>query len=297
MRLKISFPYLFFILLTLLSFHLPISAFDACIYGVDQEVEFSGPDQIESFFFRSKKEHDPNLEKNEFVDKDAQKKIRPFLLSFRHPMRKILDSLCHKQRITADEETFARAGFKTLKTGPRSFVRVARHPQLPGYLVKVFLDTVLEEKRGKASWKWLVQRCEGAEKIRAVIHKKKIKNFVVARKWIYCFPEEPSPPLDEAHTRHLALLLVTDMHLVPKDENLHAWKTIITPEHLDELYTILSRARGSSYRPDNIAYTKKGKFAFIDTEYPSHGPDYDSIRKYLSPEMLEYWDKIVKNGG
>ena len=66
------------------------------------------------------------------------------------------------------------------------------------------------------------------------------------------------------------VLLVDDMDLVSKQENEVAWKSMITREHLNELYLIITRAGGSSYRPDNIWLTKHGKFAFVDTEYPKN---------------------------
>ena len=85
--------------------------------------------------------------------------------------------------------------------------------------------------------------------------------------------------------------------MTDKPLNYHAWKTFVTPKILDELYIIISRANGSSYRPDNIPYTQTGHFAFIDTEYPNKDPDFNSIRPYLSEEMWYYWDKLVKQGG
>ncbi len=168
---------------------------------------------------------------------------------------------------------------------------------MPGYLVKVYLDTVLKKKQNRASWQWLVKRCQGAAQVSDIIEQGGIQHFVVAKKWIYCLPPEPSPPFGKHYTRHLALLVVTDMQLTPEQENLDAWYHIITPKHLDELYLIMSHAKGSSYRPDNIAYTRTGQFAFIDTEYPSRGPDFNSIRRHLRPAMLTYWDRLVKNGG
>lgn len=247
---------------------------------------------------RSKKRAiDPNVEDNPHISADAKKKMHPYLLPLSHPARPILDSLCKAKRITTDRKTFAHAGFETIAKRPRSYIRVASHPHLRHFLVKVYLDTVLRKKQKKESWEWLVLRCRGADQVHSVIKKKKIKHFIVAKKWIYCFPAEPSPPRDDLHTRHLALLVVTDMNLVSKEQNLNAWKHEITHEHLDELYHIISRAKGSSYRPDNITYTQKRKFAFIDTEYPGKGPDFKSIRHYLNDEMREYWDRVVKNGG
>jgi hypothetical protein len=244
-----------------------------------------------------RRKKDPNFDDNPHIPSKARKVMKPYLLPLKHTMHSVLDSIFLKERVTTDRATFYKAGFRTIAKGPRSYIRVAKHAELPRYLVKVYLDTVLKEKYHKESWKWLVRRCQGASKIRNIIRKYKIKYFVVPDKWIYCLPAEPSPPNDKQHTRHLALLLVTNMNLTSKSRNYHAWLHYITKKHLDELYVIISRAKGSSYRPDNIAYTKSGKFAFIDTEYPTQGPDFASIRPYLNQEMLNYWDDLVRQGG
>jgi hypothetical protein len=263
--------------------------------ALELEEKMTIPSTDFSQILRAKR--DPNIEHNRHITSSTEKKMRPYLLPLYHPMRRLLDHLCLKTRVTADEDSFHQAGFITIVTRPRSYIRVAKHSKMPGYLVKVYLDTVLKEKYHKPSWKWLVLRCEGAEKIRNIIRYRQINNFVVANKWIYCLPPKPSPPQSSQYMRHLALLLVTDMNLVPKKQNIDAWKSKITKKHLEELHTIISRAKGSSYRADNIAYTKQGQFAFIDTEYPSKGPDFNSIRHYLNPKMRDYWDQLVKNGG
>jgi hypothetical protein len=220
-----------------------------------------------------------------------RKRIQPHLISTRHPLKQQLDFL-FSSRITNNVKRFHEAGFKTIAKQPRSFIRVAKHPLLPDHLIKVYLDTVVKKKRNRESWEWLSLRCEGANKIRAILKKYRIKHFSVPYKCLYCVPSDHSP----ASKRHPVLLLVTDMKLVPSASNYHAWKNLVTKEHLDELYLIISHSKGSSYRPDNIAYTEEGKFAFIDTEYEALqlGPDYKKIRKHLSSSMLRYWDSLVK---
>jgi hypothetical protein len=238
------------------------------------------------------------LDSNHAIPKKVKEQIAPFLLAENHPMKSKLDAIFINTRATRSEKTFKKAGFEILcDTGKRSFIVVASHPKLPGYLVKAYYDTELRKKRHKSSWYWLVKRCQGASQIEKIIKKKKFKNFVVAKKWIYPLPEKSTPPHDKHHKRHHAILLVTDMHLEPQNVNLDMWYSKITTEHLDELYTIISYAGGSSYRPDNINYTRDKTFAFIDTEYPTSHPDYRRIRKYLNPRMLKYWDKLVKKGG
>ena len=223
--------------------------------------------------------------------------MHPYCLPSNHPMYSVLESIFAKRRVTTDESHFCNAGFQIIAKRPRSYILVAKHSKLPGYLLKAYLDNEKRLKQGTESWEWLVLRCKGANKVRKIIQQHEIKHFVVADKWIYPLPTEPSPPISPVHTRHLAALLVTDMELVPEKRNLHAWYHYVTKEYLDELYVIMSRAKGSSYRPDNIAYTLNGTFAFIDTEYPARGPDFESIRKHLRRATCKYWDKLVKNGG
>jgi hypothetical protein len=246
--------------------------------------------------FLSEKASNEDFEKNPAISKKIKKVMRPFVIDDDHPMKLVLDNIFMSARVTLDAKTFKANGFKIISRRPRSYVCVATHPLLPNYIIKAYLDTERREKRETPSWKWLVRRCEGAEKIRDIIKKKKIKNFVVAEKCIYPLPARPSPPDDFDHTRHLAILLATDMDLAPADDNYYAWANYITEEHLDELYTIITYAKGSSYRPDNICYTNQGLFAFIDTEYPSEGPDYKSIRRHLNSKMRSYWDYLVKTG-
>jgi hypothetical protein len=212
------------------------------------------------------------------------------ILPAHHPGRRALDAIFLSRRATKDEESFQASGFTTLFQKSRSFIRVARHPSLPGYLLKVYLDSEQRQKRNRAGWEWLVRRCEGAEKIRKIIKQNKIKYFQVPGKWLYPLPAQPnSTALDQPF-----VLLVHDMDLVSKEENESAWQSLITREHLDELYLIITKAGGSSYRPDNIWLTKRGKFAFIDTEYPTQNFDYDSISSSLSPEMRNYWVNLTQ---
>ncbi len=232
------------------------------------------------------------------LSKEMQQRISPYLISSAHPLKPVLDDLFGKKRITRSKNDFIKAGFKIVDERPRSFVIVARHLQLKDHLVKCYFDTENREKKGRASWKWLVDRCRGAKKLAQVIKKHQIKHFDVAKKWIYLQPLlDKKPPFKEFYTRHPALLLVTDMKLVPMEKNLYAWKHLVTKEMLKELYVVITESKGSSYRADNIAYSSHfNKFCFIDSEYPSHGPDYSRIGHYLNSEMKAYWYGLVKKG-
>jgi hypothetical protein len=217
--------------------------------------------------------------------------IKGHILPANHPGKPALDAIFLSRRATKNEAALRASGFTTLFKKSRSFIRVARHPSLPGYLLKVYLDSEQRQKRNRAGWEWLVRRCEGAEKIRKIIERNRIKYFQAPEKWLYRLPSQPdSTSLDQPF-----VLLVDDMNLVSREENLEAWKSLITREHLDELYLIITRAGGSSYRADNIWLTRHGKFAFIDTEYPAQRFDYDSISSFLSPEMRSYWVTLTQS--
>jgi hypothetical protein len=79
-----------------------------------------------------------------------------------------------------------------------------------------------------------------------------------------------------------------------KRQSEYAWLHSVTESHLDELYAIINRAGGTSYRPDNIPLTRQGCFAFIDTEHSTDRHDYESIAPYLSCQMREYWSNLIK---
>lgn len=242
--------------------------------------------------------HDP-LSKNHHypITQEAREEIAPYLLPPKHKLAGALDAIFTKSRATKNMHYFESAGFNVLHIQPRSFIIVASHRKLPGHLVKVYLDDEERMKRNRPGWKWFVYRCKGARKIAKIIEKYKIKHFAVPIKYIYVLPENPPAPRGEGYKPKIAILLVEDMNILDADENEEHWKKDITEEHLLELYTIISRANGSSYRAGNIPCTKSGKFAFIDTEYPYQDPDFKSIRFYLSRDMRDKWDSIVRHGG
>ena len=238
-----------------------------------------------------------DFETNPYITAEEKELIRPFLLPIDHPMRPNMDAIFLPARAVVDKNAFLNAGFDILFLQPRSFIAVGRHPLLPDYLIKANFDTTLELKDDVPAWQWFVQRCVGVGQVEKIIQKYKIKHCVTPKKYIYPLPPEPSPPDSVNYSRKTIVLLVDDMHLVDEETNLRYWKTIITESHLNELYMIMSRANGRSYRADNIPFNKDKKIAFIDTEYPTAQPNYKQIRRYLSKTMRHYWDELVAAGG
>jgi hypothetical protein len=214
-------------------------------------------------------------------------RIRSYFLPDDHWLKAKLDKIFAQPGVLENKTSFKKAGFITLHR-QASGMRVASHPLIPGYLVKVFFNSNSRNQ----DWKWPIARCKGAENIRNLIKKENLRYFTVPDKWIYLVPGSSlSHPEWQA-----SVLVVTDMNLVSREASKRAWKNA-TAEHLKELYCILSHGFASCYLPYNIPYTKEGTYACVDTAYPQRKHHYESARHYFSDEMKLYWDKLVKKGG
>lgn len=233
-----------------------------------------------------------DFDTNPYFSKAERKALTPYILPYDHPVKEALDYLCKSERVSATKESLAAAGFMAKDTQPRSYITVASHFLMPGYLVKVYTDDEFRLKAATPGWKWFQRRIEGAEKIRQIIDSHKLTKFCVPFKWIYPLPPKPNPPEYLKEGRKNEILVVEDMCLTSSENNFKAWYHKITEAHLREFFIIVSFAGGSSYWPRNVAYTKKGLFAFIDTEYPYKAADYSTIDKHLSPQMRAYWKRL-----
>ena len=230
------------------------------------------------------------------VDSKERKALAPYELPEDHPIWPIVSSLFSQERVTQNELSLIAAGFTILHLQPRSFITVASHPSLPGYLFKIYLDAQRRKKLGIDWWKWFHRRLQGVKKVQKALTFINSRFFKAPKKWIYFLPKEPYPLENPELLRKDEILIVENMDLASEAENLNAWKTCITKEHLDELFFIMKYGGGSSYRPDNIALTNEGTFAFIDTEYPQKKADFNTITPFLSDEMQEYWKRKIKRG-
>lgn len=217
--------------------------------------------------------------------------IAEHLLPLTHPLKTALDALFSHSRVVANEHSLQQAGFSIIAAMPGSFVIVARHRDIPGYVMKLYLDTETRTKEGIPNCEWLIRRCIGAKIIRNLIAKQKIQHFAIPQKWIYLLP--PHPPSTGPIPQPL-LVIETDMELVDEPASINAWKTAITPAHLQELYSIIKHGYGSIRVAENIPYTQQGSFAFTDTEYPHRKLKMRKVLPYLSEEMQQYWTELTK---
>lgn len=219
-----------------------------------------------------------------------QKLAAPYLIPEDHPIKGLLDYLFSQSRATENQMAFEQAGFEIITITPLSLVIVALHPAFPGYIFKVYLDSETRIVRRNPHRNGLVARCQGARRIRRVIREKKLRYFSVPDKWLYVLPEYP---LSGEQNPQPFILIETDMQIDDLDTSKKKWRRVKSKQ-LDELYEILKLGYGSVSLAQNVPSTKNGTFAFIDTEFPKRNLQLHKIKKFLSPEMRNYWDGLIE---
>lgn len=225
------------------------------------------------------------LEENPSFKQATLHKSSAHMLPRRHALRPILDKIFHSSHVLRDSASFAKAGFITIDKRTHNNMRVARHQDLPGYLVKVFLDSESPKSKRAMNNDNFRQRCDSADVIRRLIKRHGIAHFTVPDKWVY------APPSSKHRVgRRSLVLVVTDMNIVSYRETKRAWKTEITPQHLQELILIKRKVSLSQTIPENIPYTHEGTFAFIDTEKRTRHTQ--KMGQYFSEDMQTYWQTL-----
>jgi len=230
---------------------------------------------------------------NPHVPIDTWLALEPYFLPD-HALRKKLDAIFTKQRVTQSPQTFAKGGFGKPKLRQPTNIVIGRHLSIPHYLFKVYLDS----QPPLIDWDNWVKRIEGARAIRECLQRHHFKHFVVPKKWIYPLPMKPSPPNTSEYYRKNFILVVEELAILDQQENKKAFQKKITPQILDELFVILTEVGLiDSVYIDNIPFTRDGKIAFIDTEHHQSNQEvpYHKLTRYLSPPMQNYWQKLIEH--
>lgn len=230
-------------------------------------------------------------ERNQYVDPGLWDELTPYFLPFDSAEKAILDKIFKKQRVLKSVKEMHKAGFFVI-TNPENKIIVAKHYKLPGYLIKVYLDTTDVHE-----WHWWRKRITGANLVRDAIANHGYQSFMkVPRKWIYPLPEEPSPKDKEGIMRKNFVLIVENMEILGPKDNLKAYKKQITKKHLIALYTLINECGLlDSVYADNVPFCEDGKMAFIDTEHSLNPPPYpvSHVGQYLNSKMLGIWEQII----
>jgi hypothetical protein len=237
----------------------------------------------------------PNFKNNPYLTGQMQEMMAPYLLPLDHPMKARLDAIFSHSRVIENLDALVDAGF-SIVAGPMpiSFVVVARHPHIPGYVFKLYPDSEKRSRKQRPHWQSLTTRCYGAREIKKIIERERIHHFTVPDKWLYILPIRP---FSSSLAPEPVILMETDMELESRHVTKEKWKSGISREHLDELYAILKHGyggNGTTYLSRNVPFTKRGTFAFTDTESQQREVNLEHVKIYLSKEMARYWDTLIK---
>lgn len=226
--------------------------------------------------------------KNPSVDEATWNALQPFFLPSNHPLKMQLDAIFSSYRVTANQYYMALAGFVSLDVWKWDKVFVARHPSLPGYLIKAYLDdqVYMDDRQ-------LVQRIAAAENLRGAIKAFGYQSlFKVPRKWLYPLPDSPEtlPGLRKKNF----ILIVEDMNIVDREKNKKLYLKA-NEKQLVALYHLLNTlGLADSIYIQNIPFSKDGKIAFVDTERHSLWPvPFQKLTPMLNSKMQAFWKRLT----
>lgn len=251
------------------------------------------------FFSNSIALEDRPYTKPEGVTEEIWREVQPYLLPVNHPIKPILDEITKGVRVTANYDELTKAGFRLIRPATRKKMLVLSHARIGGYLVKTYLDVHNLFKQEGFLWK---RRVEGALLIQSTLNKYGYNHiFKVPKKWIYPLHlQAPGTRAANNYPKHF-LLIVENMDVYDRPNNIARYKSKTTHEILDALYRVVSEDKlFDSLFLDNIPWCKDGKIAFIDTEYfnaVKKKIKYKKLNQYLSRDMKRYWKKVVKKNG
>ena len=196
-------------------------------------------------------------------------------------------ALFHDPGMFESRNTFIRAGFEVLKQAAEHNIMVGKHPAVDGYLFKKYSNQIpLSEQIDNYE-----TRMRGAEKIRAVIRRHRLRHLVVPNKWLLELPRSFSE-----RKRKSYLLVVDRIDILSVEESTRRYRSI-DPAVLDDLCHVLFRFRGFDAAIHNLRFTPSGQIAFIDTESWDRSPRpgkrvFRRIEEELSKESRKRVDRM-----
>jgi len=170
-----------------------------------------------------------------------------------HPLYHTLEKLFENPSFLESRKSFADAGFMLHSHNHRGIV-IAEHADLPGHLLKVFINDIPHELQLRN----LASRVEGAQALQEFSKNENLTRIVVPNKWLF--------PLKENVSGITHLLIVEKLDIIESSSALQAAYASIDLHLLDELCRIVKKFRGLDSILKNMPYTRDGKIAFIDTE-------------------------------
>lgn len=224
---------------------------------------------------------------------DEWEDIQPYLMPTNHPIRAQMDAIFTKARVVSTFDSLIAAGF-ALTPQQGLHVIATTHPNLKGYVIKVYPDTNPEN-----DWFKFIRRCKGALLVKDAINTFGYqKIFKVPNKWIYVLPDTFAPEAGpNVYPKHF-VLVAEDMKLIDPKANRHRYHS----KHMHRsiliaLFTIdETLGLGDAVRCTNVPFCRDGKIAFVDTETWNRWPVwYHPLKESLTPPMRQFWTQLTAN--
>lgn len=256
---------------------------------VSKEGKLSEPSpriSLKDFFCESK-----SYVQSPLVPNDVWDSVRPYLLPEDHPAKAALDRIFSRTRVLSSLTAMKEAGFIKPTLLRRGLI-VGKHPDLPGYLLKMFLDN-----SPKIEWQNWLERINGALIVKAAVDRYNYHDIMkVPNKWIYPLPIMPLPLAGALYPKSF-VIVVEDMELIPMSQTVEKYKSGVSKSQLKALFNILYDCKMTdSMLPKNVPFSVDGKIAFVDTEHTGKSPMIKLVirrfRKYLSSSKKDYWDYL-----
>jgi hypothetical protein len=224
----------------------------------------------------------------------VRNELSAYLLPDSDPIKPILDEIFSKSRVIFDLKSMKEAGFVKPKVRKWTRVVVTKHPKIPGYIIKAYLDIYRSHGEVPDYYHW-IERIKGATLVRGLIEQYHLERFFkVPEKWVYLLPETPFQPVHVLGKQ--AILIEKDMHVLDREQNAKRWRSAqVTPALLQGLFLILEEAGLSDCtKRDNIPFCVDGKVAFVDTEIYHQWPiSYENFSHSLSKMQKNFWKRMT----
>jgi hypothetical protein len=238
------------------------------------------------FQAKAAQEHLYEYSKSPHISDKVWETVKPYFLPSNHPIKKRLDQI-FSTRPSASEKRLKNAGFNKPRHRPQSKMVVSHHPDLPGYLFKLYTD---DQKL--VDYTLIIHRIKGAESIKRSIKRHGYdKFFKVPKKWIYPLPVETSRSRGQNF-----VLVVEDAKILSHKQNYSKWRgEEMTQERAKAIFTLLKEnGLRDTIHPFNLPFCKDGKMAFIDTEYHHSGPvHFTRMTRHMPKALRPFWQRLI----
>lgn len=145
-----------------------------------------------------------------YLSDEVWEDVQDYLIPDHHPIKRKLDRIFSRSRALMDQRTMVASGFDFAHLQPCTSIVVTRHFELPGYVIKAYLDAVNIDN--EVEYDCLVKRIQGSRLIRESIKKHDYEHLLkVPEKWLYLLPDKPSPL--KGYLRKMFILVEDDMDI------------------------------------------------------------------------------------